>query len=207
MNCSIRRDCFNVKTYCLEKKRRLVRRISDDDDSGDEFVPPVKPEEEEDDEYEKLFGKFEDVIEDELMVEAVENYSIKAPKKGAVTPLMEKFQQVSVAPSSSRYGKPSVSAFARMNMTSKSEKRQDRNQKFKEKNDDRYHWLQNIEDSQRNPIGSAEYDPRTLYIPPIAWSKFTPFEKQYWEVKHKHWDTVSRIYLMIITALDNDTAC
>jgi DNA mismatch repair protein MSH6 len=126
-----------------------------------------------------------------MMTEA---YPTEAPNKGAaVTPLMEKFQKVSVTPSGSKYEKPSVSAFARMNMTSKSEKRQDRNQKFKEKNDERYQWLQNQKDLQGNPIDSPDYDPRTLYIPPAAWNKFTPFEKQYWEVKHKHWDTVSGI--------------
>jgi DNA mismatch repair protein MSH6 len=130
-----------------------------------------------------------------------EAYPIEAPKKAAVTPLTEKFKQVSVTysenDSSSRYEKPSVSAFARMNMSSKTEKRQERNQKFKEKNDDRYQWLQEQRDLQGNPIGSPDYDPRTLYIPPSAWNKFTPFEKQYWEVKHKHWDTVSDIFLIM----------
>ncbi|OAD06817.1 hypothetical protein MUCCIDRAFT_33695 [Mucor lusitanicus CBS 277.49] len=75
-------------------------------------------------------------------------------------------------------------------MTSKTEKKQDRNQKFKEKNDERYYWLQDQKDLDGNPIDSAEYNPRTLYVPKSAWEKFTPFEKQYWEVKHKHWDTI-----------------
>lgn len=50
-------------------------------------------------------------------------------------------------------------------------------------------------DSQGNPIDSPEYDPRTLYIPASAWKKFTPFEKQYWEIKHKFWDTVRILHL------------
>ncbi|KAL3485624.1 muts domain V-domain-containing protein [Aspergillus germanicus] len=54
----------------------------------------------------------------------------------------------------------------------------------------RYAWLANIRDIDGNPIGHPEYDPRTLYIPPLAWSKFSPFEKQYWEIKQKFWDTV-----------------
>jgi DNA mismatch repair protein MSH6 len=29
-----------------------------------------------------------------------------------------------------------------------------------------------------------------LYIPKQAWNSFTPFEKQFWEIKSKHWDTV-----------------
>lgn len=54
----------------------------------------------------------------------------------------------------------------------------------------RYPWLANISDIDRNPLGHADYDPRTIYIPPLAWSKFSPFEKQYWEIKQKFWDTI-----------------
>lgn len=54
----------------------------------------------------------------------------------------------------------------------------------------RYPWLANITDIDRNPPGHPSYDPRTIYIPPLAWSKFSPFEKQYWEIKQKLWDTI-----------------
>ncbi|PWY86004.1 DNA mismatch repair protein Msh6 [Aspergillus heteromorphus CBS 117.55] len=54
----------------------------------------------------------------------------------------------------------------------------------------RYAWLANIRDIDGHPIGHPDHDPRTLYIPPLAWSKFSPFEKQYWEIKQKFWDTV-----------------
>ncbi|CRG88135.1 DNA mismatch repair protein msh6 [Talaromyces islandicus] len=54
----------------------------------------------------------------------------------------------------------------------------------------RYPWLANITDIDRNPPGDPNYDPRTIYIPPLAWSRFSPFEKQYWEIKQKFWDTV-----------------
>ncbi|KJE89320.1 mismatch repair protein Msh6 [Capsaspora owczarzaki ATCC 30864] len=54
----------------------------------------------------------------------------------------------------------------------------------------RYPWLVNVKDgSGRLPTDPA-YDPRTLFIPPSAWAKFTPFEKQYWTIKKDHWDTV-----------------
>jgi DNA mismatch repair protein MSH6 len=42
----------------------------------------------------------------------------------------------------------------------------------------------------RNPPGHPDYDPRTLYIPPMAWKKFSAFETQYWEIKQKQWDTI-----------------
>lgn len=56
--------------------------------------------------------------------------------------------------------------------------------------DQRYPWLANILDADRNPPGHPDYDPRTIYIPPLAWNKFSPFEKQYWEIKQKFWDTI-----------------
>ncbi|KAI5288733.1 DNA mismatch repair protein msh6 [Ascosphaera aggregata] len=54
----------------------------------------------------------------------------------------------------------------------------------------RYPWLANIMDMDKHPPDHPDYDPRTIYIPPMAWAKFSPFEKQYWEIKQKFWDTV-----------------
>lgn len=54
----------------------------------------------------------------------------------------------------------------------------------------RHSWLANVRDAEGNKPGTPEYDPRTLYIPPSAWSKFTPFEKQFWEIKGRLMDTV-----------------
>ncbi|KAG2229179.1 hypothetical protein INT48_001749, partial [Thamnidium elegans] len=164
--------------FAAGKKRRLVRRSSDSD-NDEEFKPSkVEKDEEEFDDF------FDDSGLDELMMEAEE-------KRVPVTPLTEKFKNISVETSASKYEKPTNSLLARMSgLSSKQEKRQDRNQKFKEKNDERYQWLQNQKDLQGNAVGSPEYDPRTLFIPQNAWNKFTPFEKQYWEVKHKFWDTI-----------------
>jgi DNA mismatch repair protein MSH6 len=54
----------------------------------------------------------------------------------------------------------------------------------------RYPWLANMADADRHPFGHPDYDSRTLYIPPGAWNEFSPFEKQYWEIKSKFWDTI-----------------
>jgi len=54
----------------------------------------------------------------------------------------------------------------------------------------RYPWLDEERDIDRHPKGHPDYDPRTLYIPPLAWNQFSPFEKQYWEIKQKFWDTI-----------------
>lgn len=56
--------------------------------------------------------------------------------------------------------------------------------------DKRYPWLANLQDIDRNPKKHPDYDPRTIYIPPNAWQNFSPFEKQYWEIKQKFWDTI-----------------
>ncbi|KAI7879177.1 hypothetical protein K492DRAFT_217243 [Lichtheimia hyalospora FSU 10163] len=58
------------------------------------------------------------------------------------------------------------------------------------KDPDRYPWLVDIKDAEGNRPGDENYDPRTLYVPSSHWSKFTPFERQFWEVKSKNWDSV-----------------
>lgn len=55
---------------------------------------------------------------------------------------------------------------------------------------ERYPWLAHILDADRNPPDHPDYDPRTIFVPPGAWSNFSPFEKQYWEIKSKFWDTI-----------------
>ncbi|KAJ2689000.1 DNA mismatch repair protein msh6 [Coemansia spiralis] len=62
--------------------------------------------------------------------------------------------------------------------------------KFAKKNDERYAWLVDIRDAQGVRPGEAGYDKRSLFIPRSAWDEFSAFERQYWEIKGKHWDTV-----------------
>lgn len=62
--------------------------------------------------------------------------------------------------------------------------------KFAKINEERYQWLLTIKDAEKRTEDDPEYDPRTLYIPQLAWLKFTAFERQYWEIKSKMWDTV-----------------
>nr|OQO17736.1 hypothetical protein B0A51_14358 [Rachicladosporium sp. CCFEE 5018] len=56
--------------------------------------------------------------------------------------------------------------------------------------DKRYPWLAQILDADRHPPNHPDYDPRTVFIPPGAWNNFSAFEKQYWEIKQKFWDTI-----------------
>ena len=65
-----------------------------------------------------------------------------------------------------------------------------RGQAHKTEPSQRYPWLADIRDMDRNPTDHPEYDPRTIYVPKLAFEKFSPFEKQYWEIKQKLWDTI-----------------
>ncbi|KAL2038341.1 hypothetical protein N7G274_008990 [Stereocaulon virgatum] len=65
-----------------------------------------------------------------------------------------------------------------------------RGQAHKTEPSQRYPWLADIRDIDRNAPGHPEYDPRTIYVPKLAFEKFSPFEKQYWEIKQKLWDTI-----------------
>lgn len=55
---------------------------------------------------------------------------------------------------------------------------------------ERYPWLASVQDADRNPPDHPDYDKRTIFVPPMAWNNFSPFEKQYWEIKQKFWDTI-----------------
>ncbi|TEB23394.1 DNA mismatch repair protein msh6 [Coprinellus micaceus] len=69
-------------------------------------------------------------------------------------------------------------------------------QRALEKKDDKkkaespFAFLQDIRDKDGKRPGEPGYDPRTLYIPSKAWKEFTPFEKQFWEIKQNHYDTI-----------------
>ena len=52
----------------------------------------------------------------------------------------------------------------------------------------RYSWLESIRDKEGNPPEHQDYNPKTLYIPPAQWKLFTPFERQFWEIKSEHYD-------------------
>lgn len=62
---------------------------------------------------------------------------------------------------------------------------------FDEKDvEERYEWLVEVRDSQGRTNSDPDYDPSTLFIPQAQWKKFTPFEKQFWEIKSTHYDSV-----------------
>ncbi|KAL1412081.1 DNA mismatch repair protein msh6 [Vanrija albida] len=53
-----------------------------------------------------------------------------------------------------------------------------------------FSFLVDIKDKEGRRPDHPDYDPRTIHIPRSAWDQFTPFEKQFWEIKQNHYDTV-----------------
>ncbi|KAK5576800.1 hypothetical protein RB653_007944 [Dictyostelium firmibasis] len=62
--------------------------------------------------------------------------------------------------------------------------------KDKKEIEERYSFLVNIRDANGNPKDHPDYDKRTLHIPASCLSKFSPFERQFWDIKSKNYDTV-----------------
>ncbi|KAL6049811.1 DNA mismatch repair protein msh6, variant 2 [Balamuthia mandrillaris] len=51
-----------------------------------------------------------------------------------------------------------------------------------------WYWIKHPKDAKGNEPGSPDYDPSTLYVPVNALLNMTETERQYWEIKSKHWD-------------------
>lgn len=173
----------------ISSKRRRVVESEDEDD--------FKPEEDEDDddhmsdfvvESEESAGEEPQSEEEDVVDEAPKRAS---KKKSAPTPspkdsnstqsysnLGHKFTANSKYVSS---GSKAPTSLPKKTAPKKS---------FEKENEERYQWLVNIKDAEKRLPEDPNYDPRTLYVPSSAWAKFTAFERQYWEIKGKMWDTV-----------------
>ncbi|KAJ5175225.1 DNA mismatch repair protein msh6 [Penicillium canariense] len=109
-----------------------------------------------------------------------EDFDIELPESSAGTALKWTFDPENTEPRKQRV----VQSTTKAPSSTKKEKAHVRDP------EERYPWLAKVKDIDGNPPGHPDYDPRTIYVPPLAWSKFSPFEKQYWEIKQKFWDTV-----------------
>ncbi|KAH0791733.1 DNA mismatch repair protein MSH6 [Histomonas meleagridis] len=55
-------------------------------------------------------------------------------------------------------------------------------------------WLTtNLRDANKRRPSDPDYDPTTVYIPPKARDSFTPFQKQFWEIKEHNFDAIVMI--------------
>nr|DBA11345.1 TPA_inf: MSH6 [Testicularia cyperi] len=83
-----------------------------------------------------------------------------------------------------------ASAQTSLSHLTKAERRVIEEKRKRAENEQAYSFLVDLRDKDGNRPGDAEYDARTVYIPKSAWKDFTPFERQFWEIKQNHWDTV-----------------
>ncbi|GAA5901645.1 hypothetical protein JCM6882_006031 [Rhodosporidiobolus microsporus] len=70
------------------------------------------------------------------------------------------------------------------------DKAREKAKKDKQANEEVFSFLLDPKDADGNRPTDPGYDPRTLHIPNSAWKTFTPFERQFWEIKQNHYDTV-----------------
>ncbi|KAF9528358.1 muts domain V-domain-containing protein [Crepidotus variabilis] len=75
-------------------------------------------------------------------------------------------------------------------MLTAAEQREQNKKEDKKSNEESFGFLQDVRDKDGKRPGELDYDPRTLYVPKSAWATFTPFEKQFWEIKQNHFDTI-----------------
>ncbi|KAI9729544.1 MAG: DNA mismatch repair protein msh6 [Cirrosporium novae-zelandiae] len=181
------------------KRRKMVVSESEDDD---DFKPDNKNEiENMDDEMDDFIVA--DESEDDVQVNKKRKRPQKTQSSKASDPLpppsdIDEEDQENISTSTAHqwtYDPENVQPLQPRSVNSQPRKSNATGKKFKEKAhltepDQRYSWLANVTDADRNPPGHPNYDPRTIYIPPMAWNKFSPFEKQYWEIKQKFWDTI-----------------
>ncbi|SCU87385.1 LAFA_0E06414g1_1 [Lachancea sp. 'fantastica'] len=181
-----------LDTSPLRSKAKKKRHLPSDDEE-EEYTPPKEQESDGDDVEDEIdasdiknelsggnTGAAEEDLDDEDDDDDILQLSRKQPRslgnkvavKDRATP-----QSVAKPKSSPQRSKPSV-----LN--------KGKHSSFNKENEERYQWLVNERDAQGRAPDHPDYDSRSLYIPSSAWAKFTPFEKQYWEIKSKMWDCI-----------------
>lgn len=66
----------------------------------------------------------------------------------------------------------------------------DKTMKQREKNREKYAFLDDPLDSMRRSRTDPNYDPRTLHIPANTYYNMTDFERQYWDIKSKYFNYI-----------------
>ncbi|EAU89431.2 DNA mismatch repair protein msh6 [Coprinopsis cinerea okayama7 len=164
-------------------KKRSKKRVDDDDD---DFIVPDSESE-----------------DDAKSMKSASSRSFSS-RRSAASSEDEDFEELSddepkrsktkKAPAKKNIAKPSAPATGTSSggnsfLTAAEQRAQDK-KVDKQKAEAPFSFLQDIRDKDGRRPGEPDYDPRTIYIPKKAWAEFTPFEKQFWEIKQNHYDTV-----------------
>ncbi|KAF5351341.1 hypothetical protein D9758_008002 [Tetrapyrgos nigripes] len=135
--------------------------------------------------------------EDEDDAKSVKSSSSRASSRRSMTLDDDEHEDEDERPKKSRpKPKKTASASAVADTTGSSsfltaaERREQDKKNEKKAQEDPYSFLLDVKDKDGRRPGDPKYDPRTLFIPPKAWKDFTPFEKQFWEIKQNHNDTI-----------------
>ncbi|KAJ3317692.1 DNA mismatch repair protein msh6 [Blyttiomyces sp. JEL0837] len=176
-------DGDNSEMSATRPSQRKRRMIIDDDEDDDE-KPDVASNVDEDKSASKRSRTLDDF--------EVQSNEMKTPSARRSIDLLRTYRSggspvtpQSTVPASS----PGTTPGSKSTPFS-TDKKRERAEDFKKRNDERYSWLLDERDADGRRPGEEGHDPRTLFIPKHAWAKFSAFEKQFWEIKAAHWDTV-----------------
>lgn len=75
-------------------------------------------------------------------------------------------------------------------MDAEEQRELDKTMKQREKNREKYSFLDDPLDAMRRKRTDPDYDPRTLHIPANSYYNMTDFERQYWDIKSKYFNYV-----------------
>lgn len=190
-----------LSSSAQRSKKRKQMFFHESDDDSDEYIPDKKQTDEDENDEDDMEDFIADDDEDDDDIIALSNNNKK--KSLNKTKLKEEISSSSSALGNFNHNLSNKIISSPTNKNNNSTKPRPsllqrpksgsgtlKNKNFNKQNEERYQWLVNEKDLQGRSPDDPEYDHKTLYIPSSAWSKFTPFEKQYWEIKSKMWDCV-----------------
>ncbi|KAI0251081.1 muts domain V-domain-containing protein [Lactifluus subvellereus] len=162
-----------------KKKARLTKLSGDDDD---DFIVP-------DDSEDDLASRSSHTSKRSSRQSLLSDY--EEGEQGAQITKAKKSGGTAVRPSLKKSHAAGGSASASSNnFLTAAEQRAQATKDGKKSQEDPFSFLLDVRDKDGVRPGEPGYDPRTLYIPKRAWNDFSPFEKQFWEIKQNHFDTV-----------------
>ncbi|KAG8825170.1 DNA mismatch repair protein msh6 [Serendipita sp. 401] len=158
-------------------------------DYDDDFVVPDDEEEEEDEGIIlDLNASDEEVIAKKTKTKG-RALDLSSDEEGAEAPTKKGKPSKAPRPSISHVNSSSTSVGG-LGMQTAAERRMQQQKQDKKEAEQPWEFLQEVRDKDKVRPNEDGYDPRTIYIPNDAWKSFTPFEKQFWEIKQNHYDTI-----------------
>jgi len=167
------------------KQRKRLRAVDSDDESDFKAAESESEDDAADMEVGSDGGADDEDDAPKKKAAAKSRPSKPAAKKACPPPA------ASISPPRARTAAPSVAAAPRVTNKTTAEARKDEARKdFEKKNEGRYAWLLDQKDAMKRAPNDDDFDPRTLFIPQLAYKKFTQFETQFWDIKKENFDVV-----------------